>query len=70
MPCNQVHQFKFLLIKTLFLNLVFLYSTDENETIENGNGSNEYDIEGIGNINTLSYSEELIFHEFLCLLMY
>ena len=70
MSYNQVHQFKFLLIKTLFLNLAFLYSSDENETIEKGNGSNENDIEGIGNINTPPYSEELIFHEFLCLLMY
>ena len=54
----------------LFLNIVFSYSADENETIKNGNGSNEYDIECIGNINTPSYSEDLVFHEFLCLLMY
>ena len=57
-------------MKTLFLNLVFPDSADKNKTIENGNVSNKYDIEGRGNITTLSYSKEFILHELLFFSMY
>lgn len=42
------------------LNLVFSSTADEKETAENGNVSNEVNIEGIENIITL--------YEFLCFL--
>lgn len=57
----KVYQFKFLFIEIFILNLVFSSTADEKETAENGNVSNEVNIEGIENIITTLY-------EFLCFL--